>query len=318
MIEVPQDILEKLKTLNAKRLYVQAPEGMKQYMQGIADTLEGLGFEVVLHMDPTFGACDVPESDAKLFGCDTILHIGHVDFGVRVTMPVVYWPYQYDIDPVPLLSKKYDEMKIPNRVGILSSIQYKNILPKVEEFLKSKGHEVKNLGNILGCRHGAALPAQSQIDAFLFVGTGKFHPVGLAIKTEKPVLVLDIERNEFWDTSAERKKVLMLKAAAALQLEKAKIVGILMTTKTGQLQMHMNPFIVKKKLEEMGKKVYMFSMDMLMQSKLEGTHCDIYMNCACPRMGEDIDIFNEPIINPEDVLAYTKKQIAGSFMDEAK
>jgi len=38
-------------------------------------------------------------------GCDVIVHIGHVDFGVKTCLPVVYEPYEFSFDPVPLLVK---------------------------------------------------------------------------------------------------------------------------------------------------------------------------------------------------------------------
>ena len=90
--------LEKLKEYKAKRVFVQYPEGIKLKIQNIAKALEGEGFEVVVCTEPCFGACDIRDYEAARLGCDTILHIGHEDYGAHSDLPVVFWEYFFMSD----------------------------------------------------------------------------------------------------------------------------------------------------------------------------------------------------------------------------
>jgi len=89
-MEVPSEILEKLKELKAKKIFLQFPEGLKLKVQKIVKELEAEGFEVFVCLEKCFGACDVRENEAKLLGCDCILHIGHEEF-IKTEFFVVYW-----------------------------------------------------------------------------------------------------------------------------------------------------------------------------------------------------------------------------------
>ncbi len=297
--EIPDDVLEKIKESGAERLYLQAPEGLKHKIQGIADMVENLGFETVIHADQTYGACDIPDHDARLFDCDAILHIGHEPFGVRSDMDVIYWNVVDDADLVEPVKGVMDDL--PKSLGIVSTIQHKHKLGEVKEFLEDNNFEVENCSNVLGCRHNVAMAREEYVDAYLFIGSGNFHPLGLALATEKTVYALDIERGEIRSMDDEKKRVLKLKAAAKLEYDRAKNVGIVLTTKRGQLMTHLDPFKVRDFMKEDGKNVWLFSMDHVDPAKLEGVKVDIYVNCACPRLVEDT-FFKKPLINPEDIM----------------
>ncbi|MCK4714410.1 MAG: diphthamide synthesis protein, partial [Candidatus Aenigmarchaeota archaeon] len=95
-----ENILKKLKSLKAKKVFVQIPEGLKTRALEISGFLDKEGFETVTCVEPCFGACDLRDSEAKRLGCDALLHIGHTDFGLKTALPVVYEEWQLDFDPV--------------------------------------------------------------------------------------------------------------------------------------------------------------------------------------------------------------------------
>ena len=300
-----EDMIKKLKEVGAKRVFVQFPEGIKLRIQEIVKTLEKHGFEVVLCVEECFGACDIRDFEARRVGCDTILHIGHEDFGVESTLPVVFWEYFIETDPIPTLEKNLEKLKNYEKIGLVTSIQFIKLLPKIKTFLEAKGKRVfmhKALqyeGQILGCDLRAAMEIEKEVDCFLCVTAGRFYGLGLVLKTEKPVLALDLEKGTIEDLEEERKKMRRIIEWNKAQFEEAKRIGILVSWKAGQVK---NVFEVKKMLEKMGKEVYILAMDRIDPEKLEGLRLDFLINTACPRIGrDDISRFKIPLVNLEDL-----------------
>jgi 2-(3-amino-3-carboxypropyl)histidine synthase len=94
-----QEVIKKLKKLGAKKIFIQFGEGLKLQIQEIAEKLEKEGFQVFICLEPCYGACDVRDNEAKLLGCDAILHIGHEKFVEKTSLPVVYWEYFIEANP---------------------------------------------------------------------------------------------------------------------------------------------------------------------------------------------------------------------------
>ncbi len=296
--------LKTLKEYKAKHVFVQYPEGIKMRVQDIAKDLEGEEFEVVVCTEPCFGACDIRDFEAKRLGCDTILHIGHEDYGAQSDLPVVFWEYFIPSDPTPILKKGFSKIEPYERIGLATSIQFVDSIEKVKEFLESRGKKVvthtalQHAGQILGCDLRAATSIEKGIDCFLCISAGKFYGLGLVMETDKPMLCLDLERGEIFDLIDFKKKVQRIVAWNKSQLEDAKKVALLVSWKRGQSKL---PFEVKNKLEAKGKEVYIFAMDEITPEKLMGLKVDAAINLACPRIGiDDLERYKIPILNLKD------------------
>ncbi len=60
----------------------------------------------------------------------------------------------------------------------------------------------------------------------------------------------------------------------------------------------------KKKIEKMGKNVFVIFMNEITPEKLEGINVDLFVNCACPRIGmEDVVKFRKPLINVDELFS---------------
>src|SRR3972149_4731201 len=136
-VETFEEVVEKLKELKAKRIFVHFPEGIKIKVQEVAD-----GFETVLCMERTYGACDVREDEAKRLKCDTIVHVAHEDYGVKTELPIIYWDYFLEVDPLPALEKEFHKLDKYKNIGLVTSLQFVKTLPKVSEYLESRGKRV--------------------------------------------------------------------------------------------------------------------------------------------------------------------------------
>lgn len=278
---------------------LQVPDGLKRKALKIADEIG----DVLIDCESCYGACDLAIKEAKVLGCDKIIHYGHSKL-IETDIPVEYKEIREDFDPTLVLEN--NEIK-EKRIGLISTLQFLDSLEKAKKFLEKKGKTVKigkgnsNPGQILGCDISSAKSIENQVDAFLFIGSGKFHPLGLALETEKPVYALDIEKNELINLNELKQKFLKQKYAAIALAKSAKKFGIFVSVKPGQLNLKLAEKI-KRKLEEKNKKAYILIFNEIKPEKLEGLELDCYINTACPRIAiENRTDFKKPILNPDEI-----------------
>lgn len=304
MAEDMAPVAAKLRKLGAKRVFLQYPEGLKLRVQDMAKELEAAGFEVIVSVEPCFGACDIRDMEAKRLGCDAVLHIGHENFGTESELPVVFWEYFIDSDPVPILEKELAKLDAYKRIGIVTSIQFVHAVDKAKKFLEKNGKQVRthkalqHEGQILGCNLDAAMAVEKDVDAFLCISAGKFYGLGLVMKTDKPMLLLDLEKGALSDMAELKKKIQKTIAWNKAAFDEAKRVALLVSWKRGQAK---DPFAIKKKLEAAGKDVVILAMDEITPEKLVGLKIDAAINLACPRIGmDDLGRYKVPVLNLED------------------
>ena len=286
------EIVDTLKRMGVKRIFIQYPEGLQLRIQEMIRELEKNEFDVILCLEPTYGACDIRDTEAEALGCDVILHIGHTDLGLKSEIPVVYWDYFIVVNPLPILEKEIKKLEKFKKIGLVTTVQFIKAMKKVQEYLKERGKEVflhkslKYPGQILGCNVEAAEAIEDMIDCFLYVGAGKFHPLGVALKVKKPVFSLDLEKKEIYDLKNEKFKWLKKEAWHEAKLKDAKKVGIIISWKKGQNKIR-EAMRLKKRLEEKGKEVYILAFDRVLKEKIEGLKLDCLVNLACPRLDEE-------------------------------
>jgi 2-(3-amino-3-carboxypropyl)histidine synthase len=220
-----------------------------------------------------------------------IIHFGHSSFGLKSEIPVVYIPYELDIDILKILEKNEIKHK---KIGLVTTIQHLHKLNEIKDFLEKQGKVVFIGGQILGCKLDNVKKIEDKVDCILYVGTGKFHALGIVKMTEKPVLHLDVENRKIIGLSNERREIIKRRLLKESKLDYAKKVGILVSTKKGQL--NKNVFNLKKKLEKDGKEVWILTMDYISPEKILGMKFDVLINTACPRIEDDL-VFKETIIN---------------------
>ena len=306
-----EELVLQIKGKRVKRLFVQVPEGLKTKIQELSDCLEKQGIETIISCEPMWGACDIRFHEAEDLGCDGILNIGHTDFGVKTKTPIFYWPFKLEFDPIPILEKCWKKIEMFGTFSLVSTTQHIECLDVVKRFLEKNGKKVlfgkpaisKRPGQILGCDQAAALDEKA--DCVLFVGSGRFHPLGIVRKTEKPVFVLSTDTNSIEDFSTERERFYRVKFAQIEKAKDGKNFGIVVSSKPGQMYIKQAE-VLKKRLQDMGKRAWILVMDFITKEKLMGLKLDVLVNCACPRLDEDAHLFGMPVLNPEDVGKLTE------------
>ena len=146
-------------------------------------------------------------------------------------------------------------------------------------------------------------------DLILYIGDGLFHPKALLLsqinkKDFKSVIVFNPSSKKITELDKEviEKQIQKIKRNLKLFIN-AKNIGILVTIKPGQ-QYFSAAKKLKEKLEENGKKAYIFIDDIINLNQLENyPFVKAWVNTACPRIGTD-DILNieQPIINIREAL----------------
>ncbi|MBS3064958.1 MAG: diphthamide synthesis protein [DPANN group archaeon] len=200
-----------------------------------------------------------------------------------------------------------------SKVGLFAAIQFQDQLPEIKKALeifglkvlipKPKLHAVAD-GQVLGCDVSGPKDIENEVDAFLYIGTGHFHPMALETKTNKPILCLNPFTSELTETPAE--EIALLKKKNIMRLAKAKdarVLGLLVTTKLGQNEMQGYVSEVKKKLEAMGKEVYVFITELINPYDLsQFPQIEAWVNTACPRITDDQSVYGKPLINVREIL----------------
>jgi len=280
---------------------LQVPEGLRTKALEIADEIG----DVLIYGERCYGACDLPIHVAKDLGCEKIIHYGHSKF-MDSEIPVEYREIREDYDPVPVLKTEIEKVK-QNRIGLVSALQFLDSLERAKELLEAIGKKVLigkgsfDDGQILGCDISAAKSIEKDVDAFLYIGSGRFHPLGLALETDKPVFVLDVEKQEIADLKEIKEKFMKQRYTAVALSKDAEKFGILVSVKPGQLKLDLAKKI-KEDLIKKGKKAYIIVFDEINADKLEGYGLDCYINTACPRIViENRTTFKKPILNSDEL-----------------
>ncbi len=299
-------VIDEISRRQSRVVVFQMPDGLKRYIPHIRRKVEAeTSAFPVFSIDPCFGACDIPCSLSEL-GADIIVHMGHAKMTDLPGIPVIYVPCFSGVSGKETLRRKVKRIT-ESRIGILANVQHVQEIPEISRTLEENGHQVRVApqgtrtqypGQILGCNFHAARSLEGEVDAFLYVGGGDFHPLGAALSTGKKVYVLDPFSNELRDAQEMTERALRKRFAQIEKARGARRFGIIVSTKPGQNRLE-EALSCLGKLEKDGYEGTVFCSDHLDPERLRITKCDAYVNFGCPRMSlEDSVLFPKPVITP--------------------
>jgi len=289
------DLIRQLRERGAKKVALQFPAGLKRRAAEYTGALKDAGFEVIVSGDPCYGACDLALD--TLDHADVLVHIGHspVDEQDRV----IFLPYEVDFD-VSILEKVI-LLLTGKSVGLVTTIQHVHLIPAMESFLKEHGFDVRvaegrgrtpHRGQVLGCCFTAA--KDTGADQILFVGTGLFHPIGIALSTGARVVALDPLAGTAQEVSGEalqRRRFGVIEKARG-----AKNIGIIVSTKSGQHRMEL-----ARRLATISPHAVIVMVKEVSPDELLNLGFGCYVNTACPRLAYDDQVrFPVPVLSPQE------------------
>ncbi|MBC7131174.1 2-(3-amino-3-carboxypropyl)histidine synthase, partial [Candidatus Bathyarchaeota archaeon] len=158
-------------------------------------------------------------------------------------------------------------------------------------------------GQIIGCDFSNARSIAEEVDAFLFVGGGRFHAIGLAISTSKPTIVADPYENRAYPIHEDALKILRSRWAQIQEARKAKKIAILVGLKPGQKRFE-TTLSLKERLKTLGKEVFILAVrEITPEVVMNFPSIEAYVNTACPRISlDDSGRFHRPILTVNEAL----------------
>lgn len=325
MIELNlENVIKEIKKRKAKTVLLQLPEGLKIKTNEIVEKIESkTNATVIVDVSPCFGACDIPESEAKNLGADLIVHFGHTEF-YKTKFPTIYVPLNYRISEQKIESNaekliEFLKNKKIKKIALCTTAQYLAVLGDVKKAIErnsgkknkangknkikvfiGKGIRVKE-GQLLGCNFSSIKAVEKNIDGIVFLGDGVFHPQIACFGLNKPVILLNLFDEKIEELSNEHEKFLRKRFALIELAKNAKSFAILVSTKNGQNRKDL-ALKLKKEIEKNGKKAIILSSDLIKSEYFLGLKFDALVDTACPRIAFDDSMqFKQPIITPMEL-----------------
>lgn len=290
-------IVEAVTERDATTVGLQFPEGLKRRGSAVADDLRELlgdGVNVLISGQPCYGACDL---DTYLMRrTDVFVHFGHSP--MKESEKIIYVPLFSNVEVTPIMTEALEDLP-ESEVGLVTTAQHMNRFDEMRAWLEERGYTVHTRrgddrltheGQVLGCNYASADIDAEQI---LYVGGGKFHPLGLAMEhPDKRVVIADPVNNVV--TIADTEKFMKQRYGAVHRAMDAETWGIVFCTKIGQGRWEIATDIV-----ENNDNAYLLTMDEVTPDRLRNFGFDAFVNTGCPRITtDDGPQFHKPMLTP--------------------
>lgn len=316
-------VIRKINSKDAQTVGLQFPEGLKIQAVKIARQIEEeTEATVIISGDPCFGACDV--SDYKMKGSvDLIVHYGHTPLPLKYEVPTIFIEAFSDIDIKKDLEKCLEELKAYSRIGLVTTTQHLHLLNETKDFLEDNGKEVilgsspsTRKGQVLGCNFSSI--KELDVDVILFIGNGNFHPLGIKLFSNTPVLALDPYNSEIRSMDEYADRILRIRFARITKARSAKKWGVIVSSKEGQYRMALAKQL-KKTLEDNGMEAYIILADNINPDiLLPYLELEAFVVSACPRIAiDDSQMYKKPLLTPQELeIVLNKREWENYQLDE--
>jgi 2-(3-amino-3-carboxypropyl)histidine synthase len=304
-------IKKEIQRLGAKRVLLQMPQGLKPEAIKLAQIVEQAGAIAIISSDPCYGACDIAISEAEGLGADLIVHFGHAIMIRESKIPAIYVETQAKIEIQQALTQALPLLSNYSKIGLTTSIQHIDALTQAKKFLTDAGKTVQigdvgqlpHPGQVIGCNYSNPKAIADQVDAFLFIGGGIFHALGIALGTGKPTVIADPYDNRVYSITDEAQRLLKQRYASIMEARTAKTIGVLVGLKPGQN--HLDSALKAKALAETsGRCAFLLAgREITPDVLMEFPGIDAYVNTACPRISLDAPgKFKKPILTVNEFM----------------
>ena len=304
---------------------LQMPEGLKIRAPEISEFIEReTGAVPVIVGRPCYGACDLFDYHGW---ADALVHFGHSPIPSQGEDPnVLYVESRSDADVDDSILGSLSTL--PGSIGLLATVQYLGLIPKVRRILESSGRSVHvgvgdsricHPGQVLGCNCSAAEAVNDDVEGFLFIGEGDFHPLAAAFGMEKQVLVLNPVSGEVRDMAEKRDRILRRRFAAIQGARDAQSFLVIVCSKVGQDRSELADGIVGL-LRSHGRTAFKVVIEEVNPTALMSYQVDAFVNTACPRIAmDDAARYPKPMLTPPELeIALGEREWSDYVFDQIR
>lgn len=305
-----------LDEIGAEKILLQLPDGLRHKAEEFRREFEQ---QVVLWGGSCYGACDIP---SEIGDNDALVHVGHAEIpNLKVDYKVIYLPgksVRFKDPPQELFEK------LEGKVALYAPVQHVNQLEEIAEQISEKGYEtvisegddrIKYSGQVLGCNYSAGV---EDADTHLYLGTGRFHPLGLSFAMENDVLMYNPSTGKVDVIGEEARDELLRKRFASISLAReAQKIGIVVSRKGGQQRKKTAERLLEIG-EQSGKDMVMIELDEIGKRAIDDLDVDCIINTACPRIVlDDAANYDAILLTPDEFeIAIEKKEWENWEMDQ--
>lgn len=314
-------VIKEIRSRKAKKVLLQLPDGLRPFASQIVSSLEkSTDTQLILSGDSCYGACDIALNHAQHLQVDLIVHYGHSPMVENTKVPVVYVHAQIDLDIEKLLKAIFPKLNKYNIIGLATTIQHTHQIIEIKKILEKRGYKIlvgsgiektRRNGQILGCSYQTVISIMQLVDAFLYIGGGQFHPIGIIMSTGKPVLVLNPFTENIKEIMENDLMVLAKRRMAAIEIARSSTrFAILVSSKVGQNNLK-GALKLKEELLELKKDVIIIYLDEVRSEHINNfSEPEILVITACPRIAIDgVNGINRPMltINEMEIVLGKRK-----------
>jgi 2-(3-amino-3-carboxypropyl)histidine synthase len=285
----------------AKSVILQVPEGLKRRAGEMADAFENNGISVTLVGDPCYGACDLCTG----YDNEILVHVGHTPIGIDGDDGVIFVE-AVSSAPVGAVVRKAISL-IGEKVGLVTTAQHVHMLAEAAALVRKSGKKafvgkgdarIRYPGQLLGCNASAARSVAPRTDSFLFIGTGTFHPIAVALSTGKTTIAADPLSGEVQDVGPLAERILRRRHGLITVASKAQNFGIILCTKPGQRR-ESQALGLARKIRKTGRSARVVAANEIEPWRFKGFNFDVLVSTACPRLAiDDCAKFDVPFLTP--------------------
>lgn len=308
--------IHRIRTLNAKRVALQMPEGLLMFATTISDILTALnpGTETLIMGDVTYGACCIDDYTARALECDLLVHYAHSCLipVSTTTIATLYVFVDITIDTPHLIATLSRNISPGKTIAMVSTIQFASTLHQIKPDLEAEGLKVVipgiaplSKGEILGCTAPKLTGKDTErIDLILYLGDGRFHlEAAMIANPDLPAYRYDPYSRKLTRESYGHEEMLSSRSTAIATAKTARKWGLIL----GALGRQGNPHtltLIETHLHKRGIPYVNLLLSEIFPGKL-ATFADVecWVQIACPRLSIDWGhAFERPLLTPYEAL----------------
>jgi 2-(3-amino-3-carboxypropyl)histidine synthase len=300
--EIPKTI-HRIRTLGARRVALQMPEGLLMFATTISDILTQFcpGIETLIMGDVTYGACCI-DAHSCLIPVDV------------TKIKTLYVFVDISIDTSHLVATLERNFSPGKTVALVGTIQFNATIHGVRPTLERAGYTVivpqiapLSRGEILGCTSPNlnTYNEDTKIDLILYLGDGRFHLESIMIHNpDIPAYRYDPYSRKLTHETYGHDEMQDLRRDAIRTAKKAKKWGLIL----GSLGRQGNPntlTMIEQGLRQRGIPFVNLLLSEIFPGKLALMSGDVecWVQVACPRLSIDWGYaFPRPLLTPYEAL----------------